>query len=68
MVFGVNCLRYAIGNITGQELFNRTCRSVDSIVHPSAKLLAGAGVGVVVGVPGGFGTLIGSLVGSLIVS
>ncbi len=71
--FGVDCLRYAVGNINGQELIRRTRRrSVDdNIMHPSAKPLVGAAAGAVTGaaigsaIPG-VGTVIGGLVGAYV--
>ncbi len=69
--FGVHCLRYAVGNINGQELICRTRRSVDSIMRPSAKPLVGSAAGAVTGaaigsaIPG-VGTVIGGLVGAFV--
>ena len=71
VVFGVNCVRYCLGQITGQELIDRTRRSVDNIMNPSSKPLVGAVAGVVTGavigsaVPG-IGTAVGGLAGFII--
>ena len=71
VVFGYNCVQYCLGRITRQELIDQTRRSVDNIMNPSSKPLAGAAAGAVTGaaigslVPG-IGTAIGGLAGFVI--
>ena len=73
VLFGVNCVRYCLGQITGQELINQTRRSVDNIMNPwpDSKPLVGAAAGAVTGaaigsVVPGIGTAVGGLAGFVI--
>ena len=71
VVFGVNCVLFCIGRITGKELIHQTRQSVDNIMNPDRKPLVGAAAGVVTGaaigtVVPGIGILVGGLAGFII--
>ena len=71
VVFGLNCVRYCLRQIKGEEFFDRTRRSVDNIMNPDSKPLVGAAAGAVTGaaigsVVPGIGTVVGGLAGFVI--
>ena len=75
VVFGFNCVQYCRGRITGEELFDQTCQSVDNIMNPDSKPdskpLVGAAAGAVTGaaigsVVSAIGTTVGGLAGFVI--
>ena len=71
VLFGVNCVLYCLGQIKGQELRDRTRRSVDNIMNPDSKPLVGAAAGAISGaaigsVVPGIGTALGGFAGFVI--
>ena len=75
VVFGLNCVRCCLGQITGQDLINQTCQSVDNIMNPHREPLVGAVAGAVTGaaigsvvpvVGTGLGIFAGYVIGSVV--
>ena len=75
VVFGLNCVRCCLGQITGQDLINQTCHSFDNIMNPHREPLVGAVAGAVTGaaigsvvpvVGTGLGIFVGYVIGSVV--